>query len=168
MKKIDGLTLHIQDLLRSWKFIQPRRMFGGIGLFVDGLMFAIIIDEILYLKETLDETGKPVETNQNSDDQDEHNFVREYFQYETKNGVGRLYYYQVPESALDNPDFLSSLAAESLKSAQNQAFIKAKKTKKNKKSQLNQTGEFDSLCQCSYFNSVEEQSAKSFIDTNIR
>ncbi len=122
MKKIDGLTLHVQDLLRSWRFVQARRMFGGIGLFVEGLMFAIIIDEILYLKETFDQSGKPVEV-----PEDESEFVKEYFQYETKKGTGRLYYYQVPEAALENPDYLTQLSAEAFKSAQAKALKKPKK-----------------------------------------
>ncbi|MDX2106446.1 MAG: TfoX/Sxy family protein [Candidatus Melainabacteria bacterium] len=122
MKKIDGLTLHVQDLLRSWRAVQARRMFGGIGLFVDGLMFAIIIDEVLYLKETLDEHGKPVQT---SEQYDEDDFVKEYFEYETKNGIGRIYYFRVPESALDNPDYLTRLSSLSLKSAQAQALKKS-------------------------------------------
>lgn len=130
MKKIDGLTLHIQDLLRSWRAVQPRRMFGGIGLFVDGLMFAIIIDEILYLKETLDDSGRPV-SNANSDD--ELDFVKEYFEYETKNGMGRIYYFRVPESALDNADYLSRLSSEALKSAQTQALRKTHKSKNGRK-----------------------------------
>jgi len=129
MKKIDGLTLHVQDLLRSWRPVLARRMFGGIGLFVDGLMFAIIIDEVLYLKETLDDSGKPVE----SADDEESDFVKEYFQYETKNGIGRLYYFRVPESALDNPDYLMSLSIQSLKSAQAQALKKSLKARRAKK-----------------------------------
>ncbi|MCW5824592.1 MAG: TfoX/Sxy family protein [Cyanobacteria bacterium TGS_CYA1] len=130
MKKIDGLTLHVQDLLRSWRAVQARRMFGGIGLFVDGLMFAIIIDEVLYLKETLDEHGKPVQTSEHYDEDD---FVKEYFEYETKNGVGRIYYFRVPESALDNPDYLTRLSSLSLKSAQAQALKKSQKSKKGRK-----------------------------------
>lgn len=120
MKKIDGLTLHVQDLLRSWRPVLARRMFGGIGLFVDGLMFAIIIDEVLYLKETLDDSG-------------ESDFVKEYFQYETKNGINRLYYYRVPESALDNADYLVELSNKSLKSAQSQALKKSLKARRGKK-----------------------------------
>ena len=127
MKKNDGLTLHVQDLLRSWRLVQARRMFGGIGLFVEGLMFAIIIDEILYLKETLDQSGKPVEV-----PEDECEFVKEYFEYETKKGTGRLYYYQVPEAALENPDYLTRLSAEALKSAQVQALKKPKKKRSSK------------------------------------
>jgi len=122
MKKIDGLTIHVQDLLRSWRIVQARRMFGGIGLFVEGLMFAIIIDEILYLKETLDQSGHPVEI-----PEDEREFAKEYFQYETKKGIGRIFYYQVPDAALENPDYLSQLSAEALKSAQAQALKKPKK-----------------------------------------
>lgn len=130
MKKIDGLALHAQDLLRTWRNVQARRMFGGIGLFVDGLMFAIIIDEVLYLKESLDDSGKPLAAAAHND---EYDFEKEYFQYETKNGIGQIYYFRVPESALDNPDYLITLSNDSLKSAQSQALRKARKIKKKNK-----------------------------------
>ena len=52
----DGLTTHVLDLLESWCEVSPRRMFGGIGLFAFGQMFAII-DDVLYLKDTINQDG---------------------------------------------------------------------------------------------------------------
>jgi DNA transformation protein len=48
---LDYLTEHLTPLGP----VSARRMFGGAGLFIDGLMFALVIDEVLYFK-TDDET----------------------------------------------------------------------------------------------------------------
>ncbi len=41
---------HVVDLLGSFGQVSARRMFGGFGLFRDGLMFGLIARESLYLK----------------------------------------------------------------------------------------------------------------------
>jgi DNA transformation protein len=40
----------VQELLESWGTVSARRMFGGHGLYHEGLMFAIVMDNRLYLK----------------------------------------------------------------------------------------------------------------------
>jgi len=45
----DGFTAHVLDLIGD-AAVSPRRMFGAVGLWRDGRMFAIVIDEELYLK----------------------------------------------------------------------------------------------------------------------
>jgi DNA transformation protein len=40
----------IQELLEKWGQVTARRMFGGHGLYHEGLMFGIVIDNRLYLK----------------------------------------------------------------------------------------------------------------------
>ena len=45
-----ALVEHLMDVLRPLGGVAPRRMFGGAGLFRDGVMFALISDEVLYLK----------------------------------------------------------------------------------------------------------------------
>ncbi|CAN5460717.1 TfoX/Sxy family protein [soil metagenome] len=115
-KQLDGLTVHVLDLLAPWQLVDAKRMFGGIGLFASGTMFAIIIDEILYLKETLDAKGKPVPTDAE----------RNYFEYERNGKTVALFYYQVPEQALDDSRLMIELASESYRSACSQPK-KAKK-----------------------------------------
>ena len=41
---------HVLDLLRPLGGVSARRMFGGYGLYKDGLMFALIAEDILYFK----------------------------------------------------------------------------------------------------------------------
>lgn len=41
---------YLVELLEPLGRVKPRRMFGGFGLYLDGLMFALIADDTLYLK----------------------------------------------------------------------------------------------------------------------
>jgi DNA transformation protein len=41
---------HVIDLLDPWAAVVPRRMFSGIGLFRDGVMFGLVIGDTLYFK----------------------------------------------------------------------------------------------------------------------
>ncbi|ALK88584.1 TfoX/Sxy family protein [Limnohabitans sp. 63ED37-2] len=47
----------VQELLEDWAPVSARRMFGGHGLYHEGLMFAIVVDQRLYLKT--DEVNRP-------------------------------------------------------------------------------------------------------------
>jgi DNA transformation protein len=40
----------LEDLFASWAPVVVRRMFGGLGVFRDGLMFALVADGTLYFK----------------------------------------------------------------------------------------------------------------------
>lgn len=103
----DGFTEHVVDLLVPWTEVTPRRMFGGVGLFAHGLMFALILDDVLYMKDTKDEHGYPVETN----------FEKEYFEYDRNGRTVNLGYFKAPEAALEDSAYLVALARDSFKSA---------------------------------------------------
>jgi DNA transformation protein len=47
----------VQELLEDWAPVSARRMFGGHGLYHEGLMFAIVLEQRLYLK--VDEVNRP-------------------------------------------------------------------------------------------------------------
>jgi DNA transformation protein len=50
MKTSDEFAAHAAELLSSVGRVTARRMFGGRGLYCDGTMFALIADDVLYLK----------------------------------------------------------------------------------------------------------------------
>lgn len=81
-----------QDLMAPLTTVLPKRMFGGVGLFVDGLMVALVIDEQLYLKTSpstrkyFEQEGLPA------------------FTYQRKGKTISLSYYLAPESFLEDPD----------------------------------------------------------------
>ncbi len=114
----DGLTTHVLDLLAPWAEVNARRMFGGIGLFAHGLMFAIIIDDVLFMKDSKDENGDPVKTD----------FEKEYFEYERNGKLVNLGYFQAPDDAMEDSDYLIRLANDSLRSA---GLAKRPKTRKS-------------------------------------
>jgi len=41
---------HVLDLLAPLDHVEGKRMFGGVGIFYRGLMFALIVGDELYLK----------------------------------------------------------------------------------------------------------------------
>ena len=47
----------VQELLEGWGSVSARRMFGGHGLYHEGLMFAIVMNNRLYFK--VDEQNRP-------------------------------------------------------------------------------------------------------------
>ena len=71
--------------------VQAKPMFGGFGIYREGLMFALISNEQLYLK---------------ADDQSEAEFTREGlppFTYESKGKTARLRYHEAPPDVFDDP-----------------------------------------------------------------
>jgi DNA transformation protein len=82
---------HVQELMRGAGTVSARAMFGGHGLYVDGMIVAIVVADVLYLKT--DETTRPAFV--------EHGLGQ--FQYRTRNGVIEgTGYYQPPEEALES------------------------------------------------------------------
>lgn len=81
----------VLDVLRAWRPVTARRMFGGQGLYHEGLMFALISGEQLYLK--VDAESRPV-------------FEAAClmpFVYEAKGRRVALSYHRAPEAMLDEP-----------------------------------------------------------------
>ncbi len=82
----------VLDVLRAWRPVTARRMFGGHGLYHEGLMFALIAGEQLYLK--VDAESRPV-----FDAAGLPPFV-----YEAKGRRVALSYHRAPDSVFDEPE----------------------------------------------------------------
>ena len=88
-----ALIEHLMDVLRPLGGVASRRMFGGAGLFRDGVMFALVSDEVLYLKA--DATTIPAFEVEDLGP----------FTYGTKNGDRVLTsYWRAPERLLDDDE----------------------------------------------------------------
>jgi DNA transformation protein len=81
----------VQELLEAWGPVTARRMFGGHGLYHEGLMFAIVMDNRLYLK---------------ADDQNRPDFETlglTPFTYPMKGRDVALSYWSAPDAIFDEP-----------------------------------------------------------------
>jgi DNA transformation protein and related proteins len=85
--------------------VSARRMFGGHGLFIDGLMFGLIADDQLYLKV---------------DDGNREAYEAEGLQPFTYAGKGRRIatsYHEAPSAGFDDPEILCDWAREAYAAA---------------------------------------------------
>lgn len=86
---------YVVDLMQSAGPVTAKRMFGGHGIFLDGLMFALIADSILYFK-----TNK----------ENEYEFTDrglEAFRYNKKGKEYKMSYYQAPDEALEDREVMN-------------------------------------------------------------
>lgn len=58
MSARDEYAEHLRDLLQPLGQVRLRRMFGGHGIYADGLFFAVIVDQQLYFK--VDAVSRPL------------------------------------------------------------------------------------------------------------
>ena len=96
--------------------VSARRMFGGAGIFRDGVMFALLVDEVLYLKA--DATGQAA-------------FEAEDlgpFTYATKNRPRTVMsYWRAPPRCLDDPDEMAQWCRAAFMAARRSAKTVARK-----------------------------------------
>jgi DNA transformation protein len=101
----------IRELFAQFRAVTVRRMFGGAGIFAEGLMFGLVFDGAIYLK--VDAGSIP-------------DFEREGckpFVYTRAKSVGRigrhsLSYWRMPERLYDDPDELAVWADRAFAIAQ--------------------------------------------------
>ncbi len=110
----------IRDLFAQFGPVTIRRMFSGAGLFCDGLMFGLIIRDIIYLKA--DETSIP-------------DFDREGsqpFTYTRSKRAGSvsLSYWRLPERLYDDPDELAVWAKRALAVAEGKKFAPRRRVRR--------------------------------------
>jgi DNA transformation protein len=90
--------------------VQIRRMFGGSGIFLDGLMFGLVADDVLYFKSDA-ETTPAYEAEGLAP-----------FRYARSDGrVTVMSYWQAPERLLDEPDEMVAWARKALDAARRAA-----------------------------------------------
>jgi DNA transformation protein and related proteins len=89
----------LQELFRDFGPVSVRRMFGGQGIFVDGMMIALVAGEVIYLKA--DAETIPAFEQQGLAP----------FSYVTKNGEHTLTsYWRMPDRLYDDPEELARWA----------------------------------------------------------
>lgn len=107
----------IIELMEPFGLIEIKRMFGGAGVYRDGLMFGLIADDCLYFKRDADNLPLFEEAG------------LEPFIFTTKDGQAKaMAYHQAPEDALEDPDVLLHWARIGFEAA-----LRAQAKKKPKK-----------------------------------
>ena len=99
----DEFVDYVIDQFAAWDNISVRKMFGGAGLYCDGMMFGLIADDVVYLKV---------------DDSNQEDFVKAgssaFNPYPDKTKTAVMSYYEIPADVLENPDELAKWAQCSL------------------------------------------------------
>src|SRR5213079_3389879 len=90
--------------------VDVRRMFGGGGIYSDGMMFGLVVDDVIYLKTDVHTVDR---------------FEREGrgpFTYDTKRGERALKsYWRMPDRLYDEPEELADWAKAALDAARRAA-----------------------------------------------
>jgi len=116
----------IRDLFAPFRPVAIRRMFSGAGIFAGGLMFGLVVREVIYLKV---------------DDRNRADFEGEGstpFTYTRGRKAGRpsehaLPYWRLPERLYDDPEELAAWAARAFAAAERRKFAAKPRRKKKKR-----------------------------------
>lgn len=111
----------IRELFQSFGTVSVRRMFGGHGVFADGMMFGLEAGGELYLKA--DDLTIPKLAAENS----------EPFVYTARGRGIALSYWRLPERLYDEPDEFAVFAREAFAAAMRAAKTKPRGAKAARK-----------------------------------
>jgi len=119
MPNSPDFVAHVLELMRGAGSATARAMFGGHGIYLDGMIVGIVVADVLYLK-TDDET-RPAFFEQGPGQ----------FEYRTKKGVIEgTGYYQPPEEALESPAAMREWLRLAQGAALRAAAVKARASRK--------------------------------------
>lgn len=115
----------VRELFAGLGQVQIKRMFGGAGVYADGLMFALLADETIYIKT--DDTLKAALAEEGSGP-----FVWTPNKGPRAGESVEMSYWRLPEAALDDPELASRWAEKALAVARSKATAKPKARKSRK------------------------------------
>lgn len=117
MPVTNDFLAYVLDQLAGTGTLSARRMFGGAGIYIDGLFCALIADDTLYLK--VDDTNRP---------DFEAAGMGPFQPFTDRPEI--MQYYEVPIDILEDREDLAVWAKKALAVAQQAAVKKMKKTKR--------------------------------------
>ncbi|MGQ0533696.1 MAG: TfoX/Sxy family protein [Caulobacteraceae bacterium] len=122
----DSFHDFVKELFAGVGPVQVKRMFGGAGVYADGLMFGLLADDAIYLK--VDEALKVELVAEGSGP----------FVWTPGTGLHKgeqieFGYWRLPDAALDDPDEAAAWGRKALAVAKTKAKAKPKKSKKAKR-----------------------------------
>ncbi len=96
---------HLEEVFEVFGPITVRRMFGGYGIYHNGLMFALVADDTLYLKADAENRGYFDDAGLGP------------FEYNKSGKVVKLSYYQAPDEIMDDREQAADCARRSFEAA---------------------------------------------------
>lgn len=112
---------YLHDLFSAFAPVTTRAMFGGHGVYRDGTIIGIVIDETLYLK--VDAQTRAVFEAEGC----------QPFVYESKGNAVPMSYWTVPDEALDSPQEFRAWAQRAWEAALRKPKPEARTSAKRKK-----------------------------------
>ncbi|MBS1988240.1 TfoX/Sxy family protein [Candidatus Dependentiae bacterium] len=104
---VNGYANYILDLLLPLGNMRARKMFGGFGIYKNGIFFALIINNILYFKVDA------------ANQSDYESFDSKPFTYTNKNDkLVSMSYWEVPIDILENQNKLEQWVEKAVQAAQ--------------------------------------------------
>jgi DNA transformation protein len=113
---------HLEDLFRPVGGVSMRQMFGGIGIWRDGLMFALVADDVLYFKSDA-ETDAWFEAE-----------GCEPFRYAgARRRVAVMSYRRAPDRVLDDPESFREVALAAAETSRRAGAAKRAKSVRSRR-----------------------------------
>lgn len=109
---------YLEELFEPIPGVRFKRMFGGLGLFRDDVMFGLVAFERLYFK--VDDQTKPRFADAGA----------EPFVYDGKGKPIEMSYWTCPDEALDDPDQFEEWARIGIEASRRAAAAKPKRKRK--------------------------------------
>jgi DNA transformation protein len=86
---------YVVELMSDWATVSARKMFGGHGIYRDGMMFALIVEEELFFKADAINVAQ-------FKSEDSHPFT-----YQSKTRIVEVSYWSAPPACLESPVAMS-------------------------------------------------------------
>lgn len=118
-----GFSDYMLELLAGFGRVEAKRMFGGAGLYRDGVMFAILDDDAAFFR--VDDALQAEVEAQGS--------VPWIYSMKSDGSIRSMGYWRMPETAVDDPDEAVALARRSYAAAIARKVTRAKKKAPAKK-----------------------------------
>jgi DNA transformation protein len=108
---------HCSELLSGVGTVTGKRMFGGHGLYVDGVFIAIIVGDTMFLKTDDETRARFVDAGSSA------------FEYTARGETHSTGYFSVPADAMDSPHLMAPWARLAMEAALRAKTKPAKKKK---------------------------------------
>ena len=111
---------YVVELMAAWAAVTARKMFGGYGLYREGLMFGLIVEDELFLK---------------ADANNAMQFERagsQPFVYQSRDRTVQLSYWSAPPASLDSPAEMGEWCQSAYGAVLRAQTVKAEKSVKRK------------------------------------